>query len=121
MMDAATCHRLLRDLRPGDRVPAPVHVADYRDRSRPPWTVAEREPLGAEGVRLTLVDVATGDMFDRVAVVVLTFPRKTVRTRPQPHGLTGPAIVGGKLCDMLQQGRHAAKRSPGCDDGEDDE
>jgi hypothetical protein len=54
-----------------------------------------------------------------VAVVVLSFPRKTVRTPPQPHGLSGRAAVAGKLCDMLQQGRFTRKQRDE-DEGDDD-
>lgn len=99
----------LAALQPGQTVPADVYVCDYADGTRPAWTVAAREELGAGGVRLDLEDPANGDLFDRVRVVVLAFPAKVLRTPPQPHGATGEATVGPKLCDLAQQGRYHAR------------
>lgn len=106
--DTITCFAALSTLQPGDRVPATLYVADYANGARPSWTVVERKPMG-HGWRLLLVDPDCRDLFDQVAVVVLTFPGKTLRTPPQLHNPDAPAVVTGKLCDMLQQGRYAAK------------
>lgn len=99
----------LADLQPGQAVPADIYVCDYADGTRPAWVVAAREALDAGGVRLDLEDPDNGDLFDRVRVVVLAFPAKVLRTPPQPHGGTGAATVGGKLCDLAQQARYQAR------------
>lgn len=112
----------LAALQVGDQVPAEVYVADYADGRRPTWMVEGREELGDCGVRLLLTDPANGDMFDRPAVIVLTFPAKTLRTPVQLHGVTGPAVISNKLCDMAQQGRVAARRNKSdvADDSDDE-
>jgi hypothetical protein len=104
-------YNLLAPLQPGDLVPSSVYVADYADGTRPAWTVVEREEIGAGGVRLVLEDATNGDMFDCVRLIVLSFESKTLRTPPQPHGLSGQAVIGDKLCDMLQQDRYNQKRA----------
>lgn len=109
-MTAEELYNLLVPLQPGDLVPSEVYVADYADGSRPAWTVAEREELGAGGVRLELEDSSNGDMFDCVRLIVLTFEAKTLRTPPQPHGLSGQAVICSQLCDMLQQGRYNERK-----------
>jgi len=114
----AAYHAALVGLQIGDVVPAAIYVADYRDGGRPAWTVVGREALGECGVMLTLVDPGTGDMLDQVGCIVLAFPEKVLRTRLQPHGLTGPAIVGNQLCSLLQQARRAAKVAELADEDE---
>lgn len=94
----------LRDLEPGDRVPVDLHVLDYRDGTRPRWTVAQAEELESGGRRLTLVDPDNGPELDGVAVTVLTWSHKTLKS--QPHRLGRP--IGNTLCDLDQQGRREA-------------
>jgi hypothetical protein len=99
---------LLRNLQPGNPVPADMYVLDYRDRERPRWTVEEREEFpDTAGIRLVLVDPDNGadDLFDdgvRAAVTVLSFATgRTLRSRP--HRLGHP--FGNTLCDLDQQRR----------------
>lgn len=118
-MDAAAIYAALAPLQPGDVVPPDVYIADYADGRRPAWSVAGRVALGADGVRLTLVDPGNGDLFDQAAVIVLAFPAKCLRTPMQLHGALGEAVVGGVLCDLTQQGRHATKERRKDDDEEE--
>lgn len=108
-MQTANLYAALSPLQVGQAVPRAVYIADYADGSRPGWIVADRQQLGAGGVRLDLEDPGNGDLFERARVIVLAFPDKVLRTPPQPHGLT-PATIGGKLCDLAQQARAAQKR-----------
>lgn len=108
---ATAYYETLAALQPGQAVPAEIYIADYATGRRPRWTCAEREDLGAAGVRLLLVDPDCADMFDRAAVIVLTFPAKTLRTPVQPHGDLGPARLASHLNDMIQQARAAYKES----------
>lgn len=39
----AEVYAALRDLQPGQAVPASVYVSDYRDGTRPAWTVDAAE------------------------------------------------------------------------------
>ena len=108
-MQTTELYAALAPLQVGQQVPSAVYIADYADGARPAWVVVARAELGAQGVRLDLEDPESGDLFDRVRVIVLAFPAKVLRTPPQPHGLE-PAIVADKLCDLAQQGRTAQKR-----------
>lgn len=109
-MTVSELYAALARLHPGDETPADVYVADYADGRRPRWTVAAREDLDASGVRLELRDPDNGDMFDEARLVVVAFPAKVLRTPVQAVARDGAAVVAGKLCDLAQQGRYAARR-----------
>lgn len=104
-----TLYAQLTTLAVGDTVPDSIYVADYANGDRPAWRVVGREALSADGVRLDLEDAHNHDMFDTCRVIVLAFPDKVLRTRPQPHNNGSPAQIGAKLCDMEQQARYHAK------------
>lgn len=101
----------LSTLQPGDPVPADVYVLDYRDGTRPPWTVRAAEALPSGGRKLVIENPEhglLGDLFavgERVRVTVLVWPGKTLRTQPYLEG----GEPGPTLCDMDQQARHVAK------------
>lgn len=111
ILDPGVVFEILAALPVGAVVPSEIYISDYANGGRPAWTVVGREPLGDVGHCLTLEDPGNGDMFDRPTIVVLTFPRKTLRTPPQMAGLSGPPVVTGKLCDLLQQARYQQKHS----------
>lgn len=103
----------LRSLQVGDAVPEDLYVLDYRDDTRPTWTVHAVEELADTGGRvMVLVDRLNSDDADLFggglfpAVRVITHPNKTLRTQPYPLG----GHPGYTLCDMDQQGRNAARR-----------
>lgn len=103
--------KYLRDLQVGDAVPAELYVLDYADGGRPRWQVHSVTELGSGQRVITVVDPDNGssDLFDdraRVALTVITWPAKTMRSQPHMLGTDPP----GMLCDMDQQGRHAARR-----------
>lgn len=106
---------LLVGLRRGDSVPSELYVLDYRDGSRPDWVVSEAEELATGGRRLTVVDETNtdkGDFFggsDRIALTVLTWPTKTLRTQPYLLGSTARPM----LCDMDQQARRVGNLHQG--------
>lgn len=109
-MSAGAAWPQLRTLAVGDQVPRTLYVQDYADGTRPRWTVRELEALPSGGRRLVLVDPdnGAGDLFDegqRVAVVVLAWPTKTLRSQPHTFG----SCAGNTLCDMDQQARAAAR------------
>lgn len=108
-MTASDLYAALAPLPAGAEAPADVYVADYADGRRPRWTVVARQSLDAGGVRLELRDPDNGDLFDEARLVVVTFPAKTLRTPVQLVPRDGAAVVGGKLCDLTQQGRVAAR------------
>lgn len=109
---AYSYYQALAALQPGDAVPAWLYIADYATGRRPRWICTAREELGAAGVQLELTDLGNGDMFDRCAVVVLTFPAKTLRTPVQPAGVvSGPAVLASSAMDLIQQARAAYKES----------
>ena|SRR5579859_2675289 len=107
MQSPAAVYAALSRLQPGDAVPERVYVADYADGERPAWIVAERAALGCVGVRLVLHDTANSGTAGCAAVIVLSFPTKTLRT---PVQLSTRACIGESLCDMLQQGRHSQRQ-----------
>jgi hypothetical protein len=111
ILDPDALYNALSRLPVGAAVPPEIYIADYASGERPVWTVVEREPLEDVGHKLVLKDSGNGDLFDQPTVVVLTFPRKTLRTPPQLAGMSGPPVVAGKLCDLLQQARYLLKRS----------
>lgn len=97
---AAHVYAALSALAVGDRVPADVYVLDYEDGTVPRWCVAAITPTAADGYVLTVEDEGQqATLWDgAVRVGILTFPTKTVRTRPF-MGETWP----GQACDMVQQ------------------
>lgn len=97
----------LRDLSPGDQVPTDLYVQDYKDGTRPRWTVHSTAHLSSGGRYLVLVDPATEGDEVTVAVTVLTWPSSTMRTQPHVLGEDWEPI----LCDMDQQARHVARRA----------
>lgn len=96
-------------LQVGDPVPAECYVLDYADGTRPLWTVSSVRELRSGGRHLILVDPDTSspylfdDLFQGVALSVVTHPGKTMRSQPYRLGYS----PGPTLCDMDQQARHA--------------
>lgn len=109
----SAAHAFLRGLEPGAVVPAECYVLDYADGIRPRWTVHSAETRGAGVLRLVLIDPdnAGGLVEDGrpVAVTVITWPAKTLRSQPYPLGTTPRPM----LCDMDQQARANAEGEPG--------
>lgn len=107
----SNAYRHLRSLAVGDVVPSELYVLDYRDGTRPEWTVHQVEELPSGARHLTLVDKENTDARDLfgpcgvvVALEVITSPRKTLRS--QPHAL---GSAWDTLCDLEQQGRYVAR------------
>lgn len=99
-------YAITSQLQVGDSWPEAIYLLDYASGVRPVWTVVERAALDAGGVLLTLDDLDSRTLFDTVRLFVVSFPGKTLRTGPQ---LSGTACIG-RLCDLRQQQRYAAKR-----------
>lgn len=97
----------LRDLAAGNLVPAELYVQDYKDGTRPLWTVHSTAELLSGGRMIVLVDPATADEEVTVAVTVLTWPNSTMRTQPHVLGEGWEPI----LMDMDQQARHVARKA----------
>jgi hypothetical protein len=103
---AEQLYQALHPLQVGETVSDAVYMLDYADGRRPCWIVVAREDLSADGARLTVHDKQNGDMFNCVQLIVLTFPKKTLRTGPHLDG----GEMTGQLCDLAQQGRYAKKK-----------
>jgi len=100
-MDRATMFNHLHALQPGQPAPSEVYILDYADGSVPAWIVESREDIGAGGVKLVLYDAFNANLFDRLRVMILTFPTKTIRTPIYQDAIPGTA------CDLLQQHKHS--------------
>ena len=105
ILDPDALYNALSRLPVGAAVPPEIYIADYASGERPVWTVVEREPLEDVGHKLVLKDSGNGDLFDQPTVVVLTFPRKTLRTPPQLAGMSGPPVVAEHIKKARYHGR----------------
>lgn len=95
--------QLLRSLEPGDRVPETAPVLRYADGSNPEWVVRESWRIHAGGRRLLLVDRSASLSRD-VALIVLTWPGRTLRTDPyflatHPRKCLRPVVANPRVLE----------------------
>lgn len=108
-MDAYALYTALSVIHVGAVAPDSIYLCHYADGTAPIWRLIARVDLGDRGLQLTFEDDHNRTMFTAVRLIVLAFPGRVLRTPPQPHGDFETAILGGRLCDLTQQGRYAQK------------
>jgi hypothetical protein len=112
----------LKELQAGDKVPADIYIADYKDGEIPDWRVAERTIPNAENKGLFVLyledmsNIGKTDLFNPVGrpvcKMVIATPRKILGS-PTYMPVEGREYGPPMLHDLVQNARIHRKVSKG--------